>query len=104
MSSTSFPIVTISGSLRFWDHMLTAAQKFTADGWIVLMPFVADYIGGQAVDDKKLMLDDMHFTKISMSNLVYVVNSCEYIGESTANEIAYALDKQIKVEYMVKPC
>jgi hypothetical protein len=54
-------------------------------------------MGGAPGDDTKAMLDDMHFTKMSMSELILIVG--EYIGESTANEITYAEIRQIKIKY-----
>lgn len=92
MSATQYPIVTISGSMRYYQRMLKAAERFTEQGWIVLMPF--SVTKETAV---KEMLDDMHQTKISMSDLVYVVG--KHIGESTSLEIAYALDKSIVTQY-----
>lgn len=97
MSATEFPIVTICGSMRYFDLMLEEAKKATADGWIVLMPFVADYVGGKNPDTIKNMLDDMHFTKISMSTHILVVGN--HIGKSTSNEIKYAQDHGITVVY-----
>ena len=38
--SEHWPIVTICGSMRFYQQMLTVAEELTLDGFIVLMPFV----------------------------------------------------------------
>jgi hypothetical protein len=83
-----YPVRTICGSMRYKELMLDVAQSQTASGVIILMPFVADYTGGMSADDRKRMLDDMHFFKIDMSASIIVVGS--HIGESTANEIEYA--------------
>lgn len=103
MSATEYPVVTISGSMRFLDRMFKEASRLTAEGWIVLMPFVA-YIyikpGEQENNPVKEMLDDMHFTKISMSELVFVVNVGGYIGQSTKNEIDYALEHGVEVQFL----
>lgn len=95
MTTTQFPITTICGSMRYYDQMLKLAAQLTGDGWIVLMPYVAEYIGGRPADSKKEMLDDMHRTKISMSERIYVVGS--HIGESTSKEIFYAVRLRLPI-------
>jgi hypothetical protein len=101
MTATQFPVACICGSMRYWDKMLEHAKRLTADGWIVLMPFVADYVGGKPSDETKEMLDDMHLTKISMSDRVYVIGS--HIGESTTREIKYADEHLTPVSYIAHP-
>lgn len=101
MSATQYPIVTICGSMRFSTRMLEVATDYTRNGWVVLMPFVVTESG----QPLKKMLDDMHFTKISMSEMIVVVNydprvmPARYIGDSTSREIKYAEDHGIKVKY-----
>jgi hypothetical protein len=101
MAPTQFPVACICGSMRYWNKMLEHAQRLTADGWIVLMPFVADYTGGKPADETKEMLDDMHRTKISKSDRVYVIGL--HIGESTSREIDYADEIDIPVSYIAHP-
>ena len=93
----TFPIITICGSMRFKDIMLDCAKDFTENGWIVLAPFSAQK--GYAT---KQMLDEMHFTKIDMSQAIVVVSdSSKYHGESTRREIMYALDRGVNIlEYV----
>lgn len=97
MARTQFPILTICGSMRYYHEMLIQAKVWSRKGWIVLMPFDVSYMGGAPGDDTKAMLDDMHLTKMSMSEKILVVG--QYIGESTANEILYAETHQIPIEY-----
>jgi hypothetical protein len=82
-------VVTICGSMRFYDDMLAVAAKETANGAIVLMPHAivapADQDG-----DVKIALDALHRRKIDMSNRVIVVTRAGYVGTSTAGEITYA--------------
>jgi hypothetical protein len=92
-----FPVRTICGSMRYAEMMLDVARHETANGVIVLMPFVADYIGGQPADARKRMLDEMHRAKIDLSECIVVVGS--HIGESTASEIAYAQETGKPVYY-----
>src|SRR5437764_11642300 len=69
-------IVTICGSMRFYQEMLAHASKLTIEGVIVLMPFVASETGWI-----KSMLDELHRQKIAMSHAILVVNPGGYIGE-----------------------
>ena len=88
LAITDFPVRTICGSLRYYEDMLTIARKETANGIIILMPFVADYAYGKMADDRKKMLDEMHRAKIDLSEAIIVVGT--HIGESTQSEIEYA--------------
>jgi hypothetical protein len=88
---TEYPIATLCGSMRYFDRMLKVAADLTGSGWIVLMPFVKKDEGSTDIE----MLDDMHRTKISMSDRMYVVGS--YIGDSTKAEIDYAREHDIDV-------
>jgi hypothetical protein len=97
MAPTQFPIVTICGSMRYYDKMLEAAVEWTKNGWIVLMPHDTRWVGKIQAGKTKRMLDDMHLTKISMSDRILVIGS--HIGESTQNEIEYAQDHGTPVTY-----
>ena len=82
-------VVTICGSMRFHRQMLQVARDKTIAGEIVLMPFV---LPGDVTSAQKERLDILHRRKIDMSSDVYVVSdSTGYFGESTQNEINYAL-------------
>lgn len=96
-----FPVAVVCGSMRYFDGMLKLAALLTGDGWIVLMPYVADYIGGQEADDRKRMLDEMHFRKIDMSDRVFIVG--EHVGESTSREWDYAREHGKTIIYIADP-
>jgi Domain of unknown function (DUF4406) len=83
-----FKVVTICGSMRYFQEMLVSASTLTAMGYIVLMPFVAIKPSDQENSDIKEMLDKMHRSKIDMADIVMVVGS--HRGTSTTLEIAYA--------------
>lgn len=90
VTTTTWPIYTICGSMRYYANMLEVAERETASGSIILMPFVqkgADRPGGNSPEFIK-MLDDMHKSKIDMSDGIIVVGM--HIGESTQSEIDYA--------------
>lgn len=81
-----YPVVTICGSMRYFEEMLLVANKWTGEGWIVLMPFVTK--GGP---ENAAMLDEMHKRKIDMADRVIIYG--DHIGESTQSEWEYALFK-----------
>lgn len=86
-----FRVATICGSMRFYDRMLKVAERLTAEGVVVLMPFVTVAAVDQG-DEFKAALDRMHRQKIDMSDRVVVVTDPEtrYVGDSTRSEIDYA--------------
>jgi nucleoside 2-deoxyribosyltransferase len=87
-----FKVVTICGSMRYYDRMIKVAEYYTAAGSVVLMPFVTIAADKQTDSEAKAMLDRMHRQKIDMADAVAVVTDPEtqYYGESTADEICYA--------------
>ena len=46
------------------------------------------------------MLDDMHKSRIDMSDCIYVINKDGYIGDDTRSEIVYAKNLGIEIRYM----
>lgn len=96
MAPAEYPryrVATICGSMRYYQRMLQVAADLSEAGWVVLFPFASV----EEDSTVKLMLDDMHFQKISMSDMVMVVGT--HIGESTKREIKYAQDCGIRIEY-----
>lgn len=89
MSTNGWTVRTICGSMRYYKAMLAIADTETQRGAIILMPFVK-HIPPAEQDNNPLkqMLDEMHFTKIDMSDGIVVVGS--HIGKSTTAEIEYA--------------
>lgn len=85
-----FPVMTICGSMKFYDMMLEEAEGWTRQGYIVLMPFVKFSSDEQLNDPMKNLLDEMHRRKIDMADVIFIVNPEGYIGNSTASEIEYA--------------
>lgn len=82
-------IVCLCGSGRFAEDFAHANAEHTLRGNIVLAPGV---FGKAALSPAQARaLDALHFEKIRMSTFVHVLNIDGYIGESTANEIRFAL-------------
>jgi hypothetical protein len=83
-------VVTLCGSMRFYDRILRVASELTLVGSIVLAPFSVVAPADQDSDAKK-RLDELHLRKIDMSDRVVVVtDDYGYTGESTTREMDYA--------------
>lgn len=100
----NYEVVTLCGSTKFKNEFIAAQRYLTLNGCIVLSVGLfghADDEYAKSISHKtKAMLDDMHRRKIDMSDTVFVINKDDYIGESTAAEIAYAKQQGKKVTYM----
>jgi hypothetical protein len=84
-------IVCLCGSTKFKSEFLTASRAFTLQGHVVVMPGVFGHADGGFVDgETKKKLDELHFRKIEMADIVYIINPRGYVGESTKREIEYA--------------
>jgi len=87
------PIVCLCGSTRFVAFFAAANLRETLAGRIVLS------IGSTTTSDEELglsrdvkqRLDELHLRKIDLADEMFVLNVGGYIGESTGNELAYAL-------------
>lgn len=96
-------VVTLCGSMRFWPQMLAVAAELTAAGSVVLAPFCV--VAKENQDgERKAMLDALHQDKLRMAarhdgRVVVVSDESGYYGESTAREIAFALEMGLPVEY-----
>ena len=85
-------IITIVGSMRFYDEMLKEAEILTADKNVVLLPFKS--YPEISSDECGIMMT----TRISISDGIYVLNKDGYIGETTKQNIQLAkiLNKSIQ--------
>lgn len=93
-----YKLITMCGSRRFKEDFASEQRKLVLEGYIVFAPEFFDW--GLEIEDVKDMLDEMHLSKIFLSDGIYVVNKGGYIGESTAKEIAYAYSLGKDIKYM----
>ena len=96
-------IICLCGSVRFREAMMHVACQRSKAGFIVLMPNCLDhkyFHENPSGIDAKERLDRLHFKKIDLCDFVLVVNENDYIGFSTAREIAYAKSIGRPVYYM----
>lgn len=98
-----FKVVTLCGSTKFKEQFLEEQKRLTLDGYIVISVGLFGHSGDNEVwtDDTKEMLDNMHKSKIDLSDEIFVINVNGYIGSSTKSEIEYALSKKKLVKYLV---
>lgn len=91
-------VITICGSLKFQKEMMVVAEELALEGYCVLTPIYPISGTLKRTDEQLEKLKEEHFKKIELSDLIYVINKDNYIGESTKLEIEYAkkLEKEIK--------
>lgn len=95
-------VITICGSSKFKDEILKAARDLTLQGHIVLAPAVFEHAEEEELSrEDKVRLDNLHRQKINMSDMIFVVNKDQYIGESTFGEIDWA-DRMGKKIYFLE--
>ncbi len=105
-----YPVVTLCGSTRFKNEFIQIQKELTLKGYIVISVGLFGH-GGDAevwegMDENsltatKMMLDDMHKSKIDMADGIFVVNPGGYIGDSTWSEICYAFMTDKRIESIV---
>lgn len=105
------PIVCLCGSTRFYGQFQQANYDLTMAGSIVLSvgfyPHAkAEHGHGEGVGHdsaEKVALDELHKRKIDLADEVLVVSDeSGYFGQSTAGEIAYAIEHRKPVRFAVE--
>ncbi len=108
-------IICICGSTRFADlHAVKRWELEKTGKYICLMinylpQWYAEKEFGEGKNDHfgeasglTKTLDELHFRKIDLADELFVINKDDYIGESTRNEIEYAMDLGIPIRYLEK--
>lgn len=104
-------IICLCGSTRFTVEMLIKQWELAKQGYVVLSwcALPNDYYLEQGYDEVhhigdqegvKQIVDEVHLRKIDLADEVFVLNIGEYIGESTRNEINYAIKIGKPVHYL----
>jgi len=95
-------VITLCGSTRFKDDFIEQMKRLTLEGNIVITVGLFGHSGdGEAMEEStKIMLDEMHKDKISMSDAIFVINKGGYIGSSTKSEIEFARMNHKEILYM----
>lgn len=88
-------IVCLCGSTKFKKAFEKANKDETAKENIVLTVAMFGHLEGLDMNSEmKKTFDKVHFDKILLSDEVLVLNVGGYIGESTKNEINYAIENK----------
>ena len=81
---------TMCGSMRFEKEMRKVAYDLeTQKGYNILQCIYAE-AGTKSTAEELQALEFAHYRKIDISDGIYVLNLCGYIGESVRKEIEYA--------------
>jgi hypothetical protein len=84
-------VVCLCGSTRFRDGFEAANREATLEGSIVLAPGVFGHADAfTPTPEERADLDALHLRKIDMADVVWVIATGGYIGDSTRLEIEYA--------------
>lgn len=90
--------ICICGSTRHKDKIQEVQRELTLKGYVVFgMHLFSQDEGIELTKDQIDMLKKNHKLKIDFCHSIYVVNPDGYIGESTKEEIAYAISKGKKI-------
>lgn len=84
--------ICLIGSSKFKDEFRKLEVDLSIKGYIVLSPLVYNQSGDNPECGKsvKEVLDLVQKEKIRQSDIVFVVDVDEYVGNSTKNQIEYA--------------
>ena len=91
-------VVTICGSMKFKDKMMEVTRDLEIKNKYVVIQCV--YSNDRFNEEEQVLLADLHYKKIDISDVIYVVNVDDYIGTSTKKEIEYAKSLNKKIIYM----
>ncbi|OKP95938.1 hypothetical protein [Paenibacillus sp. P46E] len=93
-------IITLCGSTKFKPQFEAANAALTRQGVIVLsLGFFEQSEGIHITADEAHLFEQLHYSKIKMSDGIMVIHVNGYIGESTRKEIEYARRTGKTVEY-----
>ncbi len=97
-----YKVITLCGSTKFKDEFFAEQKRLSLEGNIVISVGLFGHAGDDEVwtGDKKAMLDDMHKSKIDMSDEIFVIDKGGYVGTSTRSEIEHAIRTGKGVKFM----
>jgi len=101
MKSKDFPeIITLCGSTKFKEQFIEANKRLTLEGKIVISVGLFGHADNEYISkEQKEKLDWLHRRKIDLADSIMVIDIENYIGESTKNEIKYAIQNRKKIHY-----
>ena len=104
-------IITLCGSSRFPEAFHLANAHFSMLGHVVIslglfghadQPVGSRFLTSDGNEDTtaKQALDKLHFKKINLADMIYVINVGGYVGSSTKREVEFARQNSKPVRYM----
>lgn len=93
-------VVTLCGSVKFWDKIQEMYEKLELENKYVVIGITPHVMNRDFTEDEEDTLDELHKIKIDLSDAIYVINVNGYIGKSTREEIEYAKQKGKEIMYL----
>ena len=93
-------VVTICGSIRFWDKMQEMHERLELENEYIVIGLAPHVMDRDFTREEEDLLDEWHKEKIDLSDAIFVVNVGGYIGESTKSEIEYAKQNGKEIIYL----
>ena len=93
-------VVTLCGSVKFYDKMQEINEKLALENEYVVIGLTPRVTNRTFTEHDKELLGELHRAKIDLSDAIFVVNVDGYIGESTRGEIEYAKQKGKEIIYL----
>jgi hypothetical protein len=101
VNKKKYKVITLCGSTKFKDDFIRQQERLTLLGNVVISVGVFPHADKKQISKSdKILLDSIHKQKIEMADEIFVINRRGYIGESTRNEILYAMHCRKPVKYM----
>ena len=97
-------IVTICGSVKFWDKIQEVSEKLTIENEYVVIGLIPHVMNREFTEYERDLLAEIHRIKIDLSDAIFVVNVGGYIGKSVESEIEYAKQNGKDILYLEKNC
>ena len=91
--------ITICGSMRFAEEMRRIAWELETRHGMNVLQCVYDPPGAELSQPVLNALEAAHYSKIDLSDGIYVVDIGGYVGESVKQEIQYAKAKGKHIWY-----
>lgn len=93
-------IVTLCGSMKFKPEINKAERELTLKGFTVFTP-VMTFDKNALTDTDMNLLRETIEKKIDASDILFVLNKDNYIGESVKSEILYAIKHHKWLEFYI---
>ena len=95
-------IIAIVGSSKYKDLILEVGKIFNLGGHMAIHSDVFSHADNFEIseDQVQICIKNGH-DRINIADMVFVINIDKYIGDSTKEEIEYAVSNNKRVEYLV---